>query len=273
MFKLLITFKKAYETRNFSKAAEILFISQPAVSNQIKQLEEELDCVLFRRKGKQEMAPTESADILYQRLLDLTDDWQETVKLVKTTEEAKKVCKISASNTFSIYYLPDLIKELMNQFPNVIFELDMKNSEEVLESLEKHQVDFGFIEKPIVTEGVTRTRIEKDELVIAGDLSSDLWLSREATSGVFHYMENYLSAENIKPERFYVKNNEMIVKLLESGIGKSLISKRAVTDKLSFETLGKGYFRYFYFLKKNDMADVELKKIAKAIELFYENKQ
>ena len=52
MFKLLATFRVAYETRNFSKAAEVLFISQPAVSNQIKQLEEELQCVLFKRKGK-----------------------------------------------------------------------------------------------------------------------------------------------------------------------------------------------------------------------------
>ncbi|HCM90040.1 MULTISPECIES: LysR family transcriptional regulator [Vagococcus] len=272
MFKLLITFRKAYETRNFSKAAEILFISQPAVSNQIKQLEEELGCTLFRRKGKQEMAPTESADILYQRLLNLTDDWQETVKLVNTNQQEKKLCKISASNTFSIYYLPELIKQLMTLFPEIIFELDMKNSEEVLESLEKHQIDFGFIEKPIVTDGVSRTKIEKDELVIAGNLSSDLWLSREATSGVFHYMENYLLVENIKPEYFYVKNNEMIIKLLEEGIGKSLISKRAVTKKLAFETLGTGYFRYFYFLKQNDLIDEELEQVAKAIELFYENK-
>lgn len=61
MFKLLKTFRAVYETRNFSKAAELLYISQPAVSNQIKQLEEELDIQLFVRNGRQEFITTKQA--------------------------------------------------------------------------------------------------------------------------------------------------------------------------------------------------------------------
>ena len=58
MFKLLKTFQIVYEQMNFSKAATCLYISQPAVSNQIKQLEEELGCSLFLRNGRQDVVPT-----------------------------------------------------------------------------------------------------------------------------------------------------------------------------------------------------------------------
>ncbi|MEG0550003.1 MAG: LysR family transcriptional regulator [Vagococcus sp.] len=273
MFKLLTTFRVAYETRNFSKTAEILFISQPAVSNQIKQLEEELECTLFKRKGKQEMHPTKSAETLYARLLNLTDDWRETARLVKESSKEKLHCRISASNTFSVYYLPELMKHLIAIFPEVMFELEMGNSEEVLEKIKKHSVDFGFIEKPLMTDGVNRVEIEQDELVIAGDLTSDLWLSREETSGVYHYMERYFLKENLNPKRLYVKNNEMIVKMLEEGLGKSLISKRAVTVNMTIERLDKAYLRSFFLLQTNHFVTGELLEIGKEIENFYSQKK
>ncbi|MGC2920398.1 LysR family transcriptional regulator, partial [Enterococcus faecium] len=61
MFKLLTTFRAVYETSNFSRAAEVLFLSQPAVSNQIKQLERVLNIDLFQRNGSKEMLPTKQA--------------------------------------------------------------------------------------------------------------------------------------------------------------------------------------------------------------------
>ena len=67
MFKLLKTFQIVYEQMNFSKAATCLYISQPAVSNQIKQLEEELGCSLFLRNGRQDVVPTRQAELFIRR--------------------------------------------------------------------------------------------------------------------------------------------------------------------------------------------------------------
>ena len=272
MFKLLATFRVAYETRNFSKTAEVLFISQPAVSNQMKQLEEELDCALFKRKGKQEMHPTKAAEALYARLLNLKDDWDETLRLVRESDREQIICRMSASHTVSVYYLPELMEHLIEKFPDIIFELDMKNSEEVLKEITQHHIDFGFIEMPLITDGISRIEIKKDELVLTGDLSSHLWISREETSGVFHYMERFLLSQNMKPKRLHVKNNEMIIKLLEQGIGQSMISKRAVPKDMPIKRLGEDFVRPLYFLKKDYMVQREMIAIANAVEFFYAKK-
>ncbi|MEG0284594.1 MAG: LysR family transcriptional regulator [Vagococcus sp.] len=272
MFKHLTTFRVAYETRNFSKTAEILFISQPTVSSQMKQLEEELQCTLFKRKGKQEMHPTKSADTLYIRALNLKDDWEETQRLVRESQEETLICRISASHTISVYYLPELLAHLKGIFPTIMFQIDMKNSAEVLQEMTQHHIDFGFIEMPLLADQIQRIEIKKDQLVLAGDLTSDLWLSREETSGVYHYMERYLLNENLKPNRFVVKNNEIIIKMLERGIGKSMISKRGVPEHLPYKDLGKSYLRPLYLLKKHDVNQNEFEMIAKEIENYYQKR-
>lgn len=269
MFKLLQTFRQVYETRSFSHAAELLFISQPAVSNQMKQLETELKCQLFTRKAKQEIIATPEADVLYRQLLNLSDDWRETLRLIKGVDETKITCQISASHTFAVYYLPELMTHLLSAFPNVSFELSMKNSEEVLASLVKHDIAFGFIEKPLTHNQVVRSELLRETLVLAGNLESSFWLSREETSGVYHYMARYMVENNINEEKMCVKSNEMIVKFLEKGIGKSVISSKAITNDIPFAPLGPNYERSFYLLKNERLSHLVHEDISLFIEAYY----
>ncbi|EOL47755.1 LysR family transcriptional regulator [Enterococcus caccae] len=272
MFKLLKTFRIVYETKNFSKAAERLFISQPAVSNQIKQLEEELTIQLFMRNGRQEIITTKQADILYNHLLNLADDWEDVLQALQVHTNSRETCRIVASNTFAVYYLPELIDQLVQQFPEVSFILDMDNSEQVLDRIEKHQAHFGFIEKPLITESIIRKKIVSDELVHAGDFSKDLWLVREEHSGVFHYTERYFLAQNLDPQKMIIKNNEMIVKCLEQGIGQSIISKRALTEKIKWKPLEQEYQRNFYFIKRQHIESSQLSEIDLYINEYYQVK-
>lgn len=249
MFKWLKTFRMCYELRNFSLAAEKLYISQPAVSNQLKQLEEELDCVLFVRTGKQEMTPTKAAEVLYGRVLNLADDWEETLHLMRGQTDNILPCRIGASHTFAVYYLPTILNVMIAEFPMLSFEVEMLNSEEVLEGVEKHNYHLGFIEKPLVTGTSERIELLKDELVIAGPIDSDVWLSREETSGVYHYMDHYLTDHNLNPKRMIIKNNEVIVRLLAEGLGTSIISKKALPEGVPFTELGEEYLRPCFAVK------------------------
>lgn len=272
MFKLLKTFRIVYETKNFSKAADSLFISQPAVSNQIKQLEEELDIQLFIRNGRQEILTTKQADILYHHLLNLSDDWEDTLQALQIQATPRETCRIVASNTFSVYYLPELMAHLISQFPQVSFVLEMDNSEQVLDKIEKHQAHFGFIEKPLITDTIIRQEILSDELVHAGDLSEELWLVREENSGIFHYTERYFLEHNLSPHKMIVKNNEMIIRCLEQGIGQSIISKRALTEKIKWHSLSRDYQRNFYFIRSQPIKSIKLRDIDLFIKQYYQKK-
>ncbi|MFV0560606.1 MAG: LysR family transcriptional regulator [Enterococcus sp.] len=263
MFKLLKTFQAVYETLNFSHAAQLLFLSQPAVSNQIKQLENDLGVQLFLRSGRQEMLPTKQATILYDRSLTLLDEWQATTQAIQLESQAQIVCRICTSHTFASYLLPKFMRELLLEFPHIHFKIDLCNSNEALEKLKKHEADLGFIEKPLETPGIERTTLMKDQLVVAGNRESDLWLVRENTSGVYHYTQRYFQEQNIQERKLEVTSNEVILALLKEGIGRSVISRRAVPQEVPFKTLD--FWRNFYLIQRANLKTDNLLEVAEKI--------
>lgn len=268
MFKLLATFRVAYETRNFSRTAELLFLSQPAVSSQVKQLERDLGVTLFQRNGRKEMMPTKQADLLYERTLVLLEEWDETKQQLLDEQNEEEICRIVASHTFSVYLLPKVMKYLIPKFPKVNFVIAFANSHDALNQVAKHEADFGFIEKPLETSGVQRNSLMSDELVVAGNPESDLWLVRESTSGVFHYTQRYFEEKNIHGRKMLVKSNEVIAALLKEGIGRSILSKRAVPENVPSMSLD--YQRKFYLIQRTNLVSERLLDIAKAILIYNE---
>lgn len=261
MFKLLRTFQVVYETRSFSQTARMLFMSQPAVSNQIKQLEHELDTTLFLRNGRKEMETTKQADLLYQRSLELLEDWQATVSAIASENNAGAACRIAASHTSGAYLLPPLVKELSIQFPELRLSIEIANSEHVLEKIRRHHIDFGFIEKPLTSSQAVRHALSEDELVIAGDPTGP-WLIREATSGVYHYTKRYFEEHDLHPEQLIeVRSNQMIVALLKSGFGRSVLSELAVPAGI--KSAYTGYQRNFYMLERKHLTSPLLQKAGK----------
>lgn len=265
LFKLLETFRVVYESKNFSQSAAILFMSQPAVSNQIKQLETDLGVILFLRNGRQGILPTPQADLLYKQTLLLLEDWQKTKRLVTASDLEKIDCRISSSHTFSHYLLPTLMKQLLLKFPNLNFTVQMKNSLEILQDIEKHQADLGFIEKPLSSPNIKRKTLMKDQLVVAGDPNEDLWLIREASSGVYHYSTRYFEEQNINGPFMEVQNNDLIIQFLKQGIGRSIISKRGA-DGLHVEYLPEMYHRHFYLMERTHLEAEPLQNVSQFIQ-------
>lgn len=271
MFKLLTTFRVVYETRNFSRTAELLYLSQPAVSNQIKQLERDLGVELFQRNGRQEMKPTKQADLLYERTLVLLEEWETTQQQLADEKNEEEVCRIVASHTFAVYLLPQLMKELIVRFPKIKFSIAFANSHESLEQVAKHEADFGFIEKPLETTGVQRFSLLEDALVVAGDPKSELWLVRESSSGVFHYTQRYFEEKNIQGKKMLVKSNEVIVAMLKEGIGRSILSKRAVPKEIHVEPLAES--RQFYLIQRTHLTSERLLEVGNEILDFYKKEK
>lgn len=264
IFKWLETFKVVYETKNFSKASEILFISQPTVSSQIKQLENEFGTQLFIRSGRKEVLVTPQAEILYERVVDLMDDWDNLYQAVQTNQQQIVRCVIGASHTFANYVLPALLIQLHQKFPQIRFSVQMMNSLEVLQAVEHHTVDIGFIEKPLSAPNIKRIPLMEDQLVLAGDTENGPWLVRENTSGVYYYTKRFLEEKDIEGPVMEIQNNEVIVGLLKQGFGCSLISERAV-EGISHQRLDESFKRNFYLIRRKTSVSDDIEKCAEYI--------
>lgn len=264
IFKWLETFKAVYETKNFSKASEILFISQPTVSAQIKQLENEFGTQLFIRSGRKEILATPQAEILYERVVDLIDDWESIYQAVQANQQQTIRCVIGASHTFANYLLPELLIELYQKFPHIRFSIQMMNSLEVIQALEHHTVDLGFIEKPLSGTNIKRVSLMEDQLVLAG-YPKGPWLLRENTSGIYYYTKRFLEENDIKDPIMEVQNNEIIVRLLRQGFGCSVISERAAAG-ISSQMLDESFKRHFYLVKRKNKAADDIERCGEYIQ-------
>lgn len=264
IFKWLETFKVVYETKNFSKASEILFVSQPTVSSQIKQLENEFGTQLFIRSGRKEVLVTPQAEILYERVVDLMDDWDKLYQAVQTKQQQIIRCVIGDSHTFANYVLPSLLIQLHQKFPQIRFSVRMMNSLEVLQALEHHTVDIGFIEKPLSAPNIKRFSLMEDQLVLAGDTEKGPWLVRENTSGVYYYTKRFLEEKDIDGPVMEIQNNEVIVGLLKQGFGCSLISERAA-EGIAHQRLDDSYKRNFYLIRRKSGSSEDIERCAEFI--------
>ena len=264
MFQGLKVFVTVYELKNFTKAAEILFLSQPTISTQIANLEKKLNVTLFTRKGRHEIIPTKDADFLYKRALTILDNWKDTVETLNSKEIIRTKCRIACSNTCGIHYLPNIMGAILENFPDIDFSIQLMNSEEVVTQLKQNKADLGLIEKFVDTEGLKRTLIYVDELVLAGDIHSSYWLNREEDSGTLFYSDMYLKEMNLRLTHIHLNNNEMIAAFLKAGIGQTVLSKQAVPEGVEWLPLSPRYTRNFYFLAKEN----QIKKRVSELETF-----
>ncbi len=163
-FYQLFYFRKVAETKSISRAAEELSITQPAVSKQIRALEDELAEKLFDRIGKKVFL-TKAGEVL----LDHAD------RILRSVEEAKtavldlsKECSgklvIGTSDHISLHRLPGILKSYITAFPKVDLKLRCHRSETVLEMVGKNLVDIGVITLPQVSANLISRIIWKDPM-------------------------------------------------------------------------------------------------------------
>ncbi|TRX54876.1 LysR family transcriptional regulator [Fulvivirga sp. M361] len=134
--------------RSFSKAADELFISQPAVSKHIRQLEQEVGVALFKRE-RNNISLTNSGEHLFEKLKEakLIEKSVNDIFLSrkKELEIEGEIC-IGASTTISLYVLPKILASFHKKFPSARIKLLNRNSEHILELLAHHDIDIACVE-------------------------------------------------------------------------------------------------------------------------------
>ncbi len=133
---------------SFSKASEALFISQPAVSKHIKNLEYEYKLPLFERKGTQ-ISLTAAGELLLKTLLkakELQEILEFEMSSLQNEAEANGKLRLGASTTVALYVLPKILSAFHRAYPNIEISLMNRNSTNILKALLSRDIDLGIIE-------------------------------------------------------------------------------------------------------------------------------
>jgi DNA-binding transcriptional LysR family regulator len=235
---------------SFTKAGEALFMTQPAVTFQIKQLEEHFNAHLFER-GHGQISLTEAGKIVFdyaERILGLSNELD--ARLKDLTGQISGPLLIGASMTIAEYLLPQVLGEFGACYPSVVPRLLVANSEQVQFRLAEQSLDVGFIEgdsllPSLVTEVVCEDELlvvcapghplAEQESVAATQLAQHPYISREPGSGTREVTDRYLQKIGIAPDSLQpameLGSPESLKGLVATGRGFAIMSQATIVQE------------------------------------------
>lgn len=244
---------------HFTRAAEALYITQPAVSAAIQTLEVEYGLKLFHRIGRH-IEITDAGKLLQAQA-------QKIIEQVALTEQGlqelnnlqKGELKLGCSLTVGNYWLPDKISSFKRMYPGIIFNCTLGNAEEICAGTAAGLFDFGLVTgdvKPSLKSQLEEEVVGSDRLeIIVGkshpwfegteispqELLNTSWVMREEGSGVQQMFEQALQRWGIEPAQLDVvlvlNSSEMVKAVVEGGIGAAAIPELMVKKEIQLSTL------------------------------------
>lgn len=241
---------------SFTRAAEALFMTQPAVTFQIRQLEEQYGIRLFeRRHGSISLTPAGELVFSYaERILALSDELDS--RLGETTGEMRGALLLGASTTIAECVLPRVLGEFNALYPQVRPRLIVANSESIAAQVAGHTLDLGLIEAPAKLPGLTSETVRDDELAVicAPDyplaglaqvgpraLVDYEYLSREPGSGTREITDAYFRANRVAVEdlktQMELGSPEALKGVVATGLGFAIVPRGSVGKEIQLGTL------------------------------------
>ncbi|MEO8026479.1 MAG: LysR family transcriptional regulator [Bryobacteraceae bacterium] len=162
----LHTFLEIVRLKSFSKAAQAVYRTQPAISAQVRQLETELNTTLFDRLGTR-ISLTAAGKIFAEyseQILELRRRAQNTIQELERVPRGELV--IAANEATCIYVLPRVFSEYKKQYPNVQLSVDRSYGAGVMQAVIDNQADFGITQLPVKEKRLQIVRIHTDEIML-----------------------------------------------------------------------------------------------------------
>ncbi len=163
-FDQLHTFLEIVRLKSFSKAAQTCYRTQPAISAQVRQLEQELQSALFERFGSR-ISLTTAGRIFAEyseQMLDLRRRAQNAISELEKVPRGELL--IAANEATCIYVLPQVFSDFKDQFPGVQLQVDRSFGARVVEAVTENVADFGFAQLPVEEKRLQVVRIHRDEI-------------------------------------------------------------------------------------------------------------
>ena len=298
-FKQLESFAAVVKCNSFTKAAEMLYISQPTISTHIRALEAELSCALIHRTTKSVVLTLEGKK-LYEyavNILNLRDRM-----LQECAVGSRRIIHVAASTIPSAYILPKVLPEFGNLYPSTYFVLHQSDSRGVIDGVLDGVFDVGFTGVTRECENLISKRFCDDKMVLITPVSQhflDLQQNQvsvpeilmqesvilrekggSAKRRVDHYIEQIGLSEDRMNISARVNDPEAIKNLVASGVGVSIISKRAAGNflrekrLLAFDLPENTCKRDLYVMCRGDRAeDSHIKNFMDFMTRYFEVKE
>ncbi len=250
---LLRSFWHVAGAGSVSGASQIAFISQPALSKAVRELESQLGLALFER-GARGVSLTEAGTTLYEyagAIFALERDAEDALRAQKSLDGT--TLRIGASTTIATYVLPPILARFRAKFPGVRFCLWRENTRRIEERLLAFELDVALVEGPPHSPKIEQTFWRDEELVLvcapthplAGqdsvswdELRACDWLVRERGSGTREVVESALGAHGLPPENaMEIGGAETLKQSVAAGLGIAFVSREAVGDQLALRKL------------------------------------
>ena len=249
----LRTFYFAVKFGSFSAAADALFITQPAVTKQVQQLQAAYEVKLLNRFGKK-MVLTDAGEALYDfadKIFQIETQAEENLRDFQQRKSGR--LRIHASESFGAYYLPFILNLFRKEYSRIQISVNIFPSQLVIENTGRLENDLGFISYPTAHPKLVIQEVLEDRLVLIVPPSHpfarkrvlDPWKLKEQ-SIIMH--ENGSASRNIVDEfikrnhllvsvSLELSNNEAIKRAVEQGLGLSLISENVVREEVESKKL------------------------------------
>lgn len=240
---------------NVSKASEQLYVTQPAVSRAIKQLEDELRCQLFFRSSKG-VKLTQEGEVLFQNVeqaFNFISSGEKKVSDIKNLQIGE--VKIGASDTLCKYYLAPFLKLFKTCYPAINVIITCPNTHEIVRLIKAGEIDFGLVNMPLQDEQLEFKHImDIQDCFIAGqkykhlsgskrhirNIASYPMLLLEKTSNTRMYIDQYFEKNSIivKPD-FEFPNIDLLIHFAKYDFGIACVIENFVVDILENNPLYK----------------------------------
>ncbi|HXS54077.1 MAG TPA: LysR substrate-binding domain-containing protein [Usitatibacter sp.] len=241
---------------SFTKAAESLFMTQPAVTFQVKQLEEHFNTRLFdRTQGRISLTPAGALALEYaERILALDAELDSRLKEFSGQEAGPLL--IGASTTIAEFLLPRVLGEFKSAHPGVVPRLVVANSDAVQDRVAERSLDLGFIEGHSHLPSLATDPCGEDELqvvcapmhalaarrnVVVSELPEHAYIGREVGSGTREVIDKYLNDSGLSHDSLQTvmeaSSPEALKGLVATGLGFAIMSRATVAMELRLAVL------------------------------------
>jgi len=236
---------------SFTKAAETLHMTQPAVTFQVKQLEEFFNTRLFDRTHNK-ITLTDAGRVVYNYSEQILDSYEKmNTEVRELTGEVTGSLIIGASTTIAEYMLPSLLGAFKKQFEDVNIRLQVGNTDAIVSMVENNMIDLGVVEAPVYNKNLEVEVCRLDEMQLICPVDHPLanrekisienirkypYISREEGSGSRSVIDNYIKEQGMSYSDLNVVmelgSPEAVKMAVESDVGIAIVSRTTIAKEM-----------------------------------------